>query len=1396
MNQIAGLLPERPPRVGELVEVRSRRWLVEAVETPAPPASPRVALACADDDAQGRTLEVWWDFEIDRRILEQEAWSAIGARGFDPPRHFGAFLHTLRWNCVTATDPNLFQSPFRAGIRIDAYQMEPLRKALRLPRVNLFIADDTGLGKTIEAGLIARELLLRKKVRTIVVAAPASVLEQWKAEMEERFGLLFVILDRARLARVRQERGFGVNPWRTHSRFLVSHNLLIDPAWADPMREWLGEMRPGSLLILDEAHHAAPSSGGRYGIETKFTRAIRDLGGRFEHRLFLSATPHNGHSNSFSTLLELLDPYRFTRGVPVRGKGALEDVMVRRIKEDVREVQGGFPERDVRPVVIDGLPEDAPELVLSRLLDEYRGLREERLKTGTARARAAAALLVVGLQQKLLSSIEAFAISLARHRVTVRKQWERARAGEAEVSVSVVSASTPSPPGSGSERMTAGEAEGSVSAVSAPTPSPPGSGSERMTAGETDGSGRGGAVASGARGRSRLETRPGGIAAVPDPRGNGRGADSIHADAGRFASPPGADDERAEFTDGESEAEEAAQIAALDAAAEAEAAGAGARDAKAEAIRRREEVLLDRMEEVASGARGLPDAKTRRLIDWIRDNLCPGLPRRGGRSRHDGSSPARDASLARREDRGGQVRTEAASASGSGALPARKDAARSLPRAAAAESAGDSAQRARQATAPAPAATPRWNDARVLIFTENVVGTKRYLREMLEQAVAGTHLAEERIETIDGQTVGAKRKEIQRRFNADPARDPLRILIATDAAREGLNFQAHCTELFHFDLPWNPGRIEQRNGRIDRKLQPAPRVRCHYFVLPQRAEDHVLEVLVRKTDTIKRELGSLSKVIDDDVERRLRGGIRHRDAKRLAREIEAADLDREKKRVAAEELEAARERQDDLKAQIERCRGLLERSRRWARFSPEPFRDAMSCALEMLGAAPLQEGRTGDGRPIWTFPPLDGKARTDAHDDRGQGRPATPPRGIADLPGQGRGPAGEGSTLAGGDRGQGRPATPPRGIADLPGQGRGPAGEGSSLAGGDRGQGRPATPPRGIADLPGQGRGPAEEGSSLADGDRGQDRPATPPRGIADAPGRREDGRGADLSLASWTATLDTLRAPRKTGQKLAEWRREAPIRPVVFEDAGVLSDDTVHLHLEQRVAQRLLARFRTQGFVHHDLSRACLVQAADSIPRVALLGRLCLFGRRAERLHEVLVPVAARWIEPSRRAEPLKAYAEEAEARTLERLEAALQNARAPGETIHRRLLETAARDVEDLLPQLEAHAEAVARSAADRLRERGEREERQLREILEGQRRRVEAELRRHEGGGVQLAIEFSEEEKRQRQADVASWRTRLAWFDRDLETEPARIRGFYEVRARRVEPIGLVYLWPDTG
>src|ERR1051326_5349753 len=188
---------DQPPTQGEIVRVRSRRYLVEAVEAaPRPEDQTLVRLSCLEDDAEGEELEVLWEKEVDAQRVSEADWSRLAQGQFDLPRHFAAYYRTLRWNTVTSTDPKLFQAPYRAGIRIDAYQLEPLRKALLLPRVNLFIADDVGLGKTIEAGLIARELLLRKKVREIVVACPPSMLFQWKEELEARFGLQFEILDK------------------------------------------------------------------------------------------------------------------------------------------------------------------------------------------------------------------------------------------------------------------------------------------------------------------------------------------------------------------------------------------------------------------------------------------------------------------------------------------------------------------------------------------------------------------------------------------------------------------------------------------------------------------------------------------------------------------------------------------------------------------------------------------------------------------------------------------------------------------------------------------------------------------------------------------------------------------------------------------------------------------------------------------------------------------------------------------------------------------------------------------------------------------------------------------------------------------------------------------------
>ncbi len=307
---------------GDFVRLRGRRWLVEdQFELGRGLTSVRVA--CVDDDAQGETADVILGAELDAEVLGDEGWDAVARTGTDDPTVFAAYLRTLGWSTATAADRDLFQAPFRAGIRLDAYQLLPLRKALRLPRVNLLIADDVGAGKTVEAGLVLREMMLRRRVDFALVAAPAGMVRQWQDELEAKFGLSFVIVDREHLAALRRERGFSANPWTAGSLFIISHSLLVDDTYVAGLRDALGEFRPRAMMILDEAHHAAPASGARYAVDSQLTKAVRDLAGRFEHRLFLSATPHNGHSNSFSSLLEILDPQRFTRGVPVRPRGSL-----------------------------------------------------------------------------------------------------------------------------------------------------------------------------------------------------------------------------------------------------------------------------------------------------------------------------------------------------------------------------------------------------------------------------------------------------------------------------------------------------------------------------------------------------------------------------------------------------------------------------------------------------------------------------------------------------------------------------------------------------------------------------------------------------------------------------------------------------------------------------------------------------------------------------------------------------------------------------------------------------------------------------------------------------------------------------------------------------------------
>jgi hypothetical protein len=145
------------PEQGQIVTVRQRRYsVVDILPSTLPPAllgapsAPQhlVTLNSIEDDALGESLQVVWELEPGARISEKVELPEPA--GYDPPRRLDAFLDAVRWGAVASADVRALQAPFRSGIEIEDYQLDPLVRAVQMPRVNLLIADDVGLGKTIE----------------------------------------------------------------------------------------------------------------------------------------------------------------------------------------------------------------------------------------------------------------------------------------------------------------------------------------------------------------------------------------------------------------------------------------------------------------------------------------------------------------------------------------------------------------------------------------------------------------------------------------------------------------------------------------------------------------------------------------------------------------------------------------------------------------------------------------------------------------------------------------------------------------------------------------------------------------------------------------------------------------------------------------------------------------------------------------------------------------------------------------------------------------------------------------------------------------------------------------------------------------------------------------------
>ena len=336
--------------------------------------------------------------------------------GLDEPDMLQAFLDAVRWGAATNADRGYLQAPFRSGVSIKDFQLDPLVRAIDMARTNLLIADDVGLGKTIEAGLVIQEMLIRHRMRTALVLCPASLQEKWRLEMQEEFGLEFQIVETEYVKQLRRERGLHANPWTSFPRLITSMDWAKQGEglrlFRDALPPHVTHPRKFDMLIIDEAHNIAPTVG-RYAVESLRTRLVRLIAPHFQHKLFLTATPHNGYTESFTALLELLVDQRFARNV-ILGEAQLSRVMVRRLKSDLVDADGKriYPRRRLEPLPVDYTDE---ERRIRSLLEKYIVSREKNGREN----RAVDHFVHQLLRKRLSSSPAAFSTTLEKHIATI-----------------------------------------------------------------------------------------------------------------------------------------------------------------------------------------------------------------------------------------------------------------------------------------------------------------------------------------------------------------------------------------------------------------------------------------------------------------------------------------------------------------------------------------------------------------------------------------------------------------------------------------------------------------------------------------------------------------------------------------------------------------------------------------------------------------------------------------------------------------------------------------------------------------------------------------------------------------------------------------------------------------
>jgi len=423
------------PRVGMFATVRNRHGLTTSVEPfDGPGGRLHLVHVAYKDDHLPRDERLIWELEPNAGLLAPNALPAIGSGEPMPPADFDALLRAARWSAAQPfLDPDgagplerlPFASPLHGALQVDDFQLVPLLKALRMPRVSLLLADDVGLGKTIEAGLILTELLLRRRVQRVLVLTPAALRLQWRDELWDKFALPFDLVDRDATNALRRRLGMDANPWRSFSRIIASYHYLRQD---DVLEQFLAACRtpegsphlPWDLLIVDECHNLMPSA---FGDDSDLCRMLRLIAPQFEHRLFLSATPHNGHTRCFSGLLEILDPVRFSQTDHLRGaeRGRVHQVVIRRLKREINartDPPRFCTRRAPQALALRLAPQ---EVALSVAFGAFRAAIRALIASERGSRRRTGSFAVEILGKRLLSCAVAFADS-----------WRRCRHGLAE----------------------------------------------------------------------------------------------------------------------------------------------------------------------------------------------------------------------------------------------------------------------------------------------------------------------------------------------------------------------------------------------------------------------------------------------------------------------------------------------------------------------------------------------------------------------------------------------------------------------------------------------------------------------------------------------------------------------------------------------------------------------------------------------------------------------------------------------------------------------------------------------------------------------------------------------------------------------------------------------------